>query len=89
MSETIRVSKETKEALLRLATRLQERTGRRVDLGAIRHLVAIEDKNPDSVAKFVGSVKGVRPAALLGELSKDRKADEVRAKRKYGPWVRS
>ncbi|MGI0079449.1 MAG: hypothetical protein ACRECH_07485 [Nitrososphaerales archaeon] len=38
MSETIRVSKHTKEALLRTAARLQEQTGRRVDFDeAINH----------------------------------------------------
>lgn len=84
VSETIRVTRETKEALLRVAARLQERTGRRVDFdGAISHLVSMEDKSPDSFMKFVGSVKGVKPAALLRELAKERRFDELRTKRKY------
>ncbi|MFI5421073.1 MAG: hypothetical protein ACHQ1H_08915 [Nitrososphaerales archaeon] len=84
MSETIRVTKETKEALLRIAARLQEQTGRRVDFNdAINHLVMQEDKTPDSFTKFVGSIKDVRAGDLLNELKKERKLDELRAKRKY------
>ena len=39
MSETIKISKESKEELLRIAAELQAREGRRVDLDdAIRYL---------------------------------------------------
>ncbi len=86
MSETIRVTRETKEALLRVAAKLQERTGRRVDFdGAIGHLVGMQDKSPDSFMRFVGSVSGLKGADILADLAKERRADEFRAKRKYNP----
>ena len=86
MSETIRVSTRTKEALLRVASKLQGETGRRVDFDdAINHLVKLENKNPDAFMKFVGSAKGVKSAdSLLNALAKERRLDELRAKRKYG-----
>jgi len=85
VSETIRVARETKEALLRVAARLQEQTGKRVDFDeAISHLVRQEDKSPDSFMKFVGSVKRLKEASLRAELVKERRLDELRAKRKYG-----
>lgn len=86
VSETIRVAARTKEALLRVAARLQEETGRRVDFDeAISHLIMLEDKNPDSFMKFVGSAKGGKNAnLLLKELAKERRLDELRVKRKYG-----
>lgn len=85
MSETIRVSKKTKEALLRVAARLQERTGKRVDFEeAINHLVNLEDRKPDTFMSFVGSIKGVEPEVLLDELAKERRRDEFGARRKYG-----
>jgi hypothetical protein len=85
VSETIRVAKQTKEALLRVAARLQERTGRRVDFDeAISHLVGLEDRSPDSLMKFIGSVKGAKGTELLKELVQERRRDEIRSKRKYG-----
>ncbi|MBI3840660.1 MAG: hypothetical protein HY297_01685 [Thaumarchaeota archaeon] len=84
MSETIRVSSETKEALLRLAARLQESTGKRVDFdAAIAHLVMKEDKDPNAFASFVGSVTGMEPREMLDALAEERRLDELRAKRKY------
>lgn len=84
VSETIRVSKETKEALLRVAARIQGRTGRRVDFDeAIAQLVR-ESGGPGSFERFVGSVKGAGAETLLDELRKERSADEQRASRKYG-----
>ena len=45
----------------------------------------LEDKNPDSFTKFVGSAKdGKSPDFLFKELTKERRLDELRAKRKYG-----
>jgi hypothetical protein len=85
VSETIRVSRQTKEALLRVAARLQERTGKRVDFDeAINHLVHQEDKSPDTFMNFVGSARGLESGILLDELAKERRQDELRAKRKYG-----
>lgn len=85
VSETVRVSKETKEALLRVAARLQERTGRRIDLDeAIAHLVRAEDGGPDTFLKFVGSVSGPGSKGLIDDLAAEREQDELRAKRRYG-----
>jgi hypothetical protein len=85
VSDTIRVSKETKEALLRVAARLQERTGKRVDFDeAIAHLVKADDKSPESFLRFVGSVEGFTSAGLQEELQRERRLDERRSKRKYG-----
>jgi hypothetical protein len=85
VSETIRVSKETKEALLRFAARLQESTGKRVDFdAAIAHLVLKEDKDPNAFARFVGSVTGIEPEEMLNVLAEERRLDELRVKRKYG-----
>jgi len=86
MSETIRVSTRTKEALLRIAAKLQGETGRHVDYDeTINHLLKLENKNPDAFMKFVGSAKGVKSAdSLLNALAKERTLDELRAKRKYG-----
>lgn len=85
LSETIRVTKQTKEALLRVAARFQEEAGRRIDFDeAINRLVMQEEKKtPDSFLKFVGSVRGVKVADLLEDLRKERKLDELRAKRKF------
>lgn len=86
MSETIRVSKETKEALLRLAARLQDATGKRVDLdAAIAHLVRKEDKDSSAFVRFAGSVKGAKAEEMLGVLADERRADELRTRHKYGP----
>jgi hypothetical protein len=86
VSETIRVSKETKEALVRVAARLQESTGKRVDLdAAIAHLVTNEDKDPRAFARFAGSIKGIGADELLKVLAEERRADELRFKRKYSP----
>ena len=85
VSETIRVSKETKAALLRFASRLQQSTGTRIDFdAAIAHLVQMEDTSPDSFARFVGSVSASKGAELQDELVRERRLDELRAKRKYG-----
>jgi hypothetical protein len=85
VSQTIGVPRETKEALLRFAARLQESTGRRVDFdAAIARLVMKKDKDPNAFARFVGSVSGVGPEEMLDTLAEGRRLDEPRAKRKYG-----
>ena len=87
MSETIRVTKQTKEALLRVAARLQGQKGKRIDFDeAINHLIEQEGRNaPESFMKFVGSAKkkGVNSTLLVGDLIKERRLDELRAKRKF------
>lgn len=82
MSVTIRVSKLTKEMLTRVAARLQERYGRRVDLDeAIRYLLGLEERRPELLESVVGSV----PSLSLKELYEERRRDEERARRRYGP----
>ncbi|MGI0085527.1 MAG: hypothetical protein ACREBQ_10635 [Nitrososphaerales archaeon] len=46
-------------------------------------MITLEDKNPDSFMKFVGSARG-EEAELMKDLAKQRRLDELRAKRKYG-----
>jgi hypothetical protein len=81
VSETIKVSKETKKSLLRVAAKLQDERGKRVDFDeAIQHLVSLtEKKRPELLNRFFGSV----PQMRLEDLYKERRLDEQRAKRKY------
>jgi hypothetical protein len=66
---------------MKLAARLQERYGRRVDLDeAIRYLLSSREKNSDMLREFLGSVPGVSAE----ELYEERRADEERERRKYG-----
>ncbi len=80
MSETIKVSKETKHSLIKVAARLQESTGKRVDFDeAIKHLMELSEKRPDLLDKAFGSVPGLKKE----DLYRERRLDELRAKRKY------
>lgn len=82
VSVTIRISKLTKEMLTRVAARLQERYGRRVDLDeAIRYLLGLEERRPELLESVVGSV----PSLSVEELYEERRKDEERARRRYGP----
>ena len=48
VSTTIKVSKSTKERLVRVAAKLQKRYGRRVSLDeAIRYLLKLEERKPN------------------------------------------
>ncbi|MDE1858602.1 MAG: hypothetical protein KGI26_06030 [Thaumarchaeota archaeon] len=81
MSETIKVSKEAKAELVRVAAALQAQSGRRVDLDeAIKHLLKSGKRDPASLASIFGSV----PELSLDDLLNERARDEQRAKRKYG-----
>ncbi len=81
MSETIKVSKETKQSLIKIAARLQENKGKRVDFDeAIQHLMSSsEKKRPDLLDKLFGSVPGLK----MQDLQRERRLDELRSKRKY------
>jgi len=80
VSTTIKVSKITKERLVRVAAKLQERYGRRVDLDeAIRYLLELEERRPELLDSIVGSV----PTLSIEELYQERKRDEERIKRRY------
>jgi hypothetical protein len=81
VSETIKVSKEAKKELVRVAAELQAREGRRVDLDeAIKHLLRSGKRDQSALASLFGSVPGLN----LDELREERIKDERRAKRKYG-----
>lgn len=80
MSTTIKVSKVTREMLVRVAAKLQERYGRRVDLDeAIRYLLELEERRPDLLDSIVGSV----PSLSVEELYRERRRDEEGIKMRY------
>ena len=81
MSETIKVSKEAKEQLVRVAAALQAKEGRRVDLDeALRHLLRSGKARPEVLDSLFGAVPGLR----LEDLREERERDERRAKQKHG-----
>jgi len=82
MPTTISVTDDVKEALLRVASELQLKLGRRVDLNeAIRYLL-IRKKRPDLLEEACRPVPGFEGA--YRELLEGRKKDEERAHGKYG-----
>ena len=80
----IRVSKSTKVELLRYASELQMRLGRRVDFDeAIAQLLReARRKRPELLMKACSPVE--KAEEVLSELYEERKLDEERVKRKYG-----
>jgi len=81
MSETVKVSKETKKTLFRVASRLQARSGRRVNLDeAINHLLGLEERNPALLDEAFRSI----PKLGVQELYEERRVDEARVKRRHG-----
>lgn len=82
MSETIKLSKETKEGLLRVAAEIQARTGRRTSFDeAIRHLL---ESGRMKRSELLASMFGIAPHVTVEDLLKEREIDERRSKRKYG-----
>ena len=81
VSETIKISKEAKEELVRVAAALQAREGRRIDLDeAIKHLLRVGRRKPEVLSSLFGAV----PSLRLEDLHEERARDERRTKRKYG-----
>jgi len=80
----IRVSKSTKAELLRYASELQIRLGRRVDFDeAIAHLLReARRKRPELLIRACLPAKEAEEA--LRELYEERKKDEERITRKHG-----
>ncbi len=77
----IRVSKNTKERLIRLAARLQEERGRKVSLNeAIKFLLDSRERRPELLNSIFGSI----PDLSSENLYEERKKDEERASRRYG-----
>lgn len=82
MPTTISVTEDVKEALLKVASELQIKLGRRVDLNeAIRYLLA-RGKRPDLLEEACKPVPGFEEA--YRELLEERGRDEEKARRKYG-----
>jgi len=80
VSTTIKVSKSTKEKLVRVAAKLQERYGHRVSLDeAIRYLLELEERKPELLDSIIGSV----PTLSVEELYRERRRDEERIERRY------
>jgi hypothetical protein len=80
---TISVTEDVKEALLRVASELQLKWGRRVDLNeAIRYLISKGIKRPDLLERACRPVPGFKEA--YKELRRERTKDEERARRKFG-----
>lgn len=80
---TISVTEDVKERLLKIASELQLKWGRRVDLNeAIRYLLSKEVRRPDLLDKACQPVEGF--AETYGELRNERRKDEERARRRHG-----
>jgi len=76
MSELIRVSKEVKKKLVKLAAEMQQEKGEKISLNyAIDLLIDFyynyRRKNPQSLISLFGSIKGLRE-----EFEKSRREDE-------------
>ncbi|PSN85758.1 hypothetical protein B9Q03_12100 [Candidatus Marsarchaeota G2 archaeon OSP_D] len=84
MSETIRVSKETKAKLLKLISELQLKTSKRVDFDdAIKYLIQTsESKNRDR--KALHSLLGVLKDIDISELRRERREELKLEKRRFG-----
>jgi len=78
---TISVTDEVKEKLLKIASELQIKLGRRIDLDeALRFLIAEREKNPHLLEEACKPVLGAEEA--LEGLYRERRLDERRLERK-------
>ena len=78
---TISVTEDVKQKLLKVASELQIKLGRRIDLNeALRFLVDQREKNPRLLEEACSPIVGVKEA--VEELEKERKLDETRLERK-------
>lgn len=81
---TISVTEDVKQKLLRIASELQIRLGRRVDLNeALRFIIGQKEKKPHLLDEACKPLSGAEEA--LKELYAERKLDEERLERKVGP----
>ena len=80
----IRVSKSTKVELLRYASELQIRLGRKVNFDeAIAYLLReVRRKRPELLVRACSPIEGAEEA--LKQLYEERKKDEERVARKHG-----
>lgn len=80
---TISVSEDVKQKLLKVASELQLKLGRRVDLNeALSFLVDQQEKNPQLLEEACSPMLGAQEA--IDELERERKLDETRLERKIG-----
>jgi len=78
---TISVTEDVKQKLLEVASELQIKLGRRVDLNeALRFLVNQREKNPKLLEEACKPTAAAKEA--IEELLEERKLDEVRLERK-------
>ncbi len=78
---TISVSEDVKQKLLRIASELQIKRGRRVDLNeALSFLVEQREKKPQLLEEACEPLPGATEA--IEELKRERKVDETRFERK-------
>ena len=84
---TVAVDEEVKAELVRIAARLQEAAGRRVDLNdAIRYLISLykrRERRPELFALFCKPVPGLSFKEAYRELVEERRADLERLERKH------
>lgn len=81
---TISVTEDVKKKLLGIASELQIRLGRRVDLNeALRFIIGQKEKKPHLLDEACKPLSGAEEA--LKELYAERKLDEERLERKIGP----
>ena len=80
---TISVTEDVKQKLLKVASKLQLKLGRRVDLNeALSFLVDEREKNVQLLEEACKPIIGAKEA--LEELQTERKHDEIRLERKIG-----
>ena len=84
VSSTIKVSKDTKDSLTKVAARLQEKSGKRVDLDeAIRHLLSTSNQSEEIKPELLDKLFGSVPQLSVKDLHSERRLDEQRFRRKY------
>jgi predicted CopG family antitoxin len=80
---TISVTEDVKQKLLKVASELQLRLGRRVDLNeALRFLIDRQEKNVQLLEEACKPMAGAKE--VVEELQMERKRDESRLERKVG-----
>ena len=80
---TISVTEDVKQKLLKVASELQLKLGRRVNLNeALSFLVGQREKNVQLLEEACKPIIGAKEA--LEELQTERKHDEIRLERKIG-----
>ncbi len=79
MPETIRVSRGTKERLIKLAAKLQQERGVKVSLDEAIRFLLDGGRKPDVLKSLFGSVPGLR----VQDLYEERMRDEERRSRRY------